>query len=167
MSTVPAPAPAPVRARADMLPRSTLTAAGGLMLFALVVTSIYRIAGVPPAASPAALRARAHIAAVASRDLRFLDRQDGAVVIQDVHTGQPAAVIHAGEKTGFIRGVMRGLARDRHARGIGNAPPFALTLWRDGELSLTDSATGRSIELTAFGTTNRAAFAALLPKKAA
>ena len=150
-----------------MLPRSTLTAACALVLFALAVTSIYRIAGVPAAASPVALRAQAHIAPVATRDLRFLDRRDGAVVIEDVHTGEQAAVIHAGEKTGFIRGVMRGLARDRRARGIGDAPPFALTLWRDGELSLTDSATGRSIELTAFGTTNRAAFAALLPKKTA
>ena len=73
------------------------------------------------------------------------------------------SVIEPGQQTGFIRGVMRGLARDRRSRGIGNAPPFNLTLWRDGELSLTDSATRRSIELTAFGSTNRAAFAALLP----
>ena len=109
------------------------------------------------------MRAQGGIVAVASRDLRFLDRADGAVVIEDVRTGQPASIIHPGEKTGFIRGVMRGRARDRRSRGIGDAPPFNLTLWRDGELSLTDSATGRSIELTAFGTANRAAFAALLP----
>ena len=49
--------------------------------------------------------------------------------------------------------------------GIGDGPPFTLTLWRDGELSLTDTATGRAIELTAFGTTNRATFAALLDAK--
>ena len=158
MSTAPQPASHQV----DMLPRGTLRIAGALVLFALAATSLVRITGTPAAASPVALRAEAGIAAVASRDLRFLDRADGAVVIQDVRTGQPASVIHAGEKTGFIRGVMRGLARDRRARGIGDAPPFNLTLWRDGELSLTDSATGRSIELTAFGSTNRAAFAALL-----
>lgn len=47
-------------------------------------------------------------------------------------------------------------------RGIGNGPAFSLTEWRDGELSLTDTATGRTIELNAFGSTNRASFAALL-----
>ena len=151
--------------QAQMLPRGTLAIAGGLVLFALGATTLVRVTGTPPSASPVALRAQAHIAPVASRNLRFLDRADGAVLIQDVATGQPAAVIAPGQQTGFIRGVMRGLARDRRSRGVGDAPPFALTLWRDGELSLTDSVTGRSIELTAFGSTNRAAFAALLPGK--
>jgi putative photosynthetic complex assembly protein len=150
----------------DMMPRGTLVIAGALVLFALAATGIVRIAGLPAAADPAAFRTQARIAPVASRDLRFSDRADGAVVITDVRTGDTASVIVAGQQTGFIRGVMRGLARDRRARGIGAAAPFNLTLWRDGELSLTDSATGRSIELTAFGTTNRAAFAALLPKEA-
>ncbi len=148
---------------ADMLPRGTVVIAGAMVAFALAATSFVRIAGIPPAASPVAFRAEAKVAPVATRTLRFLDRADGAVVITDVGTGATAAVIAAGEKTGFIRGVMRGLARDRHARGIGAAPPFDLTLWRDGELSLTDRATGRSIELTAFGASNRAVFAVLLP----
>jgi putative photosynthetic complex assembly protein len=147
----------------NMLPRGTLVLAGALVAFAFTSTVIVRVAGIPAAASPAAMRAEAKIAPVASRDLRFLDRADGAVVIEDVHSGQPASVIPPGQKTGFIRGVMRGLARERRSRGIGDQPPFNLTLFRDGELSLTDSATGRQIELTAFGSTNRAAFAALLP----
>ena len=53
-------------------------------------------------------------------------------------------------------------ARAAQCAASATAPPFTLTAWRDGELSLTDTATGRSIELTAFGSTNRAAFAALL-----
>lgn len=153
---------------ADMLPQGTLMIAGGLVLFALAATAIVRIGDVPPAASPVALRAQEHVVAVASRDLRFVDRADGAVVIEDVGKngigGGIASVIEPGQQTGFIRGVMRGLARERRMHGIGDRPPFNLTLWRDGELSLTDSATGRSIELTAFGSSNRAAFAALLPK---
>lgn len=147
---------------ADMLPRGTLIIAGGLVLFALAATSIVRIAGLPAAASPAAMRAQENVAAVASRNLRFVDRFDGAVVIQDVDKGDIASVIAPGQQTGFIRGVMRGLARERRMHGIGDRPPFNLTEWRDGELTLTDSATGRSIELTAFGSSNRAAFAALL-----
>lgn len=150
-------------ASATMLPRGTLVLAGALVAFALASTVIVRVAGIPAAASPAALRAEAHIAPVASRSLRFLDRGDGAVVIQDVNEGAVASVIEPGQQTGFIRGVMRGLARERRMHGVGDRPPFTLTLWRDGELSLTDSATGRSIEMTAFGSSNRAAFAALLP----
>jgi putative photosynthetic complex assembly protein len=151
--------------QADMIPRSTVIGAGVLVAFALAAASIVRIADIAPAASPVLLRERAHIAPVKSRALRFVDRADGAVVIVDARGGT-AAVIAPGQKTGFVRGVMRGLARERHAHGIGDGPPFMLTLWRDGELSLIDTATGRAIELTAFGTTNRATFAALLDAKA-
>lgn len=154
--------------RSDMLPRGTLMMAGAVVAFALTAAATVRIAHIPAAASPAAMRAAARVEAVASRDLRFLDRADGAVVIQDARTGATASVIEPGQETGFVRGVMRGLARERHQHRLGSATPFNLTLWRDGELSLTDLATGRSIELTAFGSTNRATFAALLgPEKAA
>lgn len=153
-----------IRATNVVVPRMPLAIIGGLVLFAVTATAVVRIAHIPPAASPEATRAAAGITPIKSRDLRFVDRADGAVVIADVKGGI-AQVIAPGQQTGFIRGVMRGLARDRRARGIGDGPPFNLTLWRDGELSLTDSATGRAIELTAFGATNRAAFAALLDAK--
>ena len=155
----------------DMLPRGTLVTAGALVLFALAATSIVRIAHIAPAASPVAMREQAHIAPIKSRDLRFIDRADGAVVIQDAGKagdgGSIVSVIVPGQQTGFIRGVMRGLARERRSRGIGDGPAFNLTLWRDGELSLTDKATGRAIELTAFGSLNRASFLALLNGKGA
>ena len=66
------------------------------------------------------------------------------------------------DKRGFVRGVMRGLARDRISRHIGEAPPFRLSQARDGELWLQDTATGRLIDLESFGVTNRAAFLDLL-----
>lgn len=147
---------------ANMLPRGTLVVAGAMVAFALTATTMVRITGTPPAASPVALRAQEKVAPLAERVLRFRDRADGAVVIDDVVTGRTAAVIAPGEQTGFIRGVMRGLARDRHMRGIGAEPPFRLTAWANGQLSLTDTATGRTIELSSFGATNRATFAALL-----
>ncbi|WBH15584.1 photosynthetic complex assembly protein PuhC [Sphingomonas radiodurans] len=152
------------RRQPEMLPRGTLILAGALVAFAFGSALIVRVAGIPPAASPAAMRAEANIQPVATRTLRFFDRADGAVVIQDVGSNTIASVIEPGEETGFIRGVMRGLARERRMHGVGNQPPFTLTAWRDGQLSLTDTATGRSIEMTAFGSSNRAAFAALLPK---
>ncbi|MBD8641072.1 photosynthetic complex assembly protein PuhC [Sphingomonas sp. CFBP 13733] len=149
----------------DLVPRTTLIGAGALLAFTLAATSIVRIANIAPAASPVLMREQAKITPLASRELRFVDRADGSVVIGNARGGT-VAVIAAGQKTGFVRGVMRGLARDRRARGIDNRPPFTLTLWRDGELSLTDTATGRTIELSAFGPTNRATFAALLPAQA-
>jgi putative photosynthetic complex assembly protein len=66
---------------------------------------------------------------------------------------------------GFVRGVLRGLARERRRQEIGQQPPFRLTLWDDGRLSLEDETTGRRIELEAFGPTNLAAFARLLAAK--
>ncbi|WP_295632277.1 photosynthetic complex assembly protein PuhC [Novosphingobium sp.] len=148
---------------ADMLPRGTLIIAGALVTFAFAATVVVRVAHIPAAASPAAMRATNHVELVASRNLRFIDRADGAVIIEDADKGNTASVIEPGQQTGFIRGVMRGLARERKMRGLGNQPPFNLSLWRDGELSLTDTVTGRSVELTAFGSSNRASFMVLLP----
>lgn len=147
---------------AEQLPRGALILAGTLVGFAFVLTATVRIAHIPPAASPVALRQASHVAPLASRTLRFIDAPDRGVRIVDVGSGQTAGTVVPGQKTGFIRGVMRGLARERRMHGIGSAPPFVLTQWRDGELSLTDTATGRSIELDAFGSTNRATFATLL-----
>jgi putative photosynthetic complex assembly protein len=148
----------------DLLPRGMLILAGSLVLFVFTITATMRLAQVPASASPVAMRAANHMTPIASRNLRFTDRGDGAVLIVDSDKGDTASIIQPGQQTGFIRGVMRGLARERRMRGIGDQPPFNLSLWQDGELSLTDSATGRSIELTAFGSTNRASFLALLPK---
>ena len=61
-----------------------------------------------------------------------------------------------------MRGVLRGLARDRRADGIGRSPPFRLTRWADGRLSLDDPATGRHVDLEVFGPTNAGAFAEIL-----
>jgi putative photosynthetic complex assembly protein len=62
---------------------------------------------------------------------------------------------------------MRGLARERRMHGIEASPPFLLTHWSDGRLTLRDTATDRLIDLGAFGHTNLGAFAALLAPPAA
>lgn len=144
------------------VPRGALIMAGALVATAIAATAVMRIAQVPPSASPALVRAADNAQIVKTRNLRFSDRPDGAVEIQDVGTGQTALLLERGSNSGFIRGVMRGLARERRMRGVGAEAPFALTLWSDRQLSLTDSVTGRSIELNAFGSTNRATFVDLL-----
>ncbi len=146
------------------VPKGALMMAGLLVVSSIAITSVARIAQIPPAASPVLMRAEKKIAPVATRQLRFSDRADGAVIIEDVGTGGTALLLEPGTNSGFIRGVMRGLARERRMQGIDSTPPFALTLWKDGELSLTDTVTGRSIELNAFGTTNRATFLDLLTR---
>ena len=147
----------------ETVPKPALIAALGLVILTVVATAAVRLTGTPPSASPALLRAADKSAIVATRDLRFTDRADGALIIEDVGSGSTAGMVEAGSKSGFIRGVMRGLARERRMHGIGNQPPFRLTLWTDGELSLVDTATGRNLELGAFGGTNRTAFLLLLP----
>jgi putative photosynthetic complex assembly protein len=147
---------------ANTVPRGALVIAGGLVLFTLAATAAVRVTGAPPSASPSLVRAEEGARPVATRLLGFADRADGAVVITDLTTRKVVQTIEPGGETGFVRGVMRGLARDRKMRGIGNAPGFELTLWGNGQLSLTDTATKRELELGGFGGTNRAAFASLL-----
>jgi len=92
----------------------------------------------------------------------FLDEPDGSV---QVRRSEDRALVQVIKPTtgGFVRGVMRGFARDRMVRGVGSTPPFLLALSKSGQLSLTDLATGRVTVLEAFGSTNRAAFASMLP----
>jgi putative photosynthetic complex assembly protein len=143
-------------------PRGALAMAAAMIAFAILSAAAVRTGLIPIQSSPAAHRAEAHVTAVTSRDLRFTDRADGAVVIEDAGRGTVNSVIIPGQKTGFIRGVMRGLARERRMHNIGSGPAFRLTSWSDGELSLIDLATGRTLELNAYGPSNRASFAALL-----
>ncbi len=100
-------------------------------------------------------------AAVTVRDLRFDDRADGAVVVHDARTGELVEVVQPGTN-GFLRGALRGLARERRAHGIGSEPPFRLAAGTDGRLTLEDPSTGRRIALEAFGPANSGAFARLL-----
>jgi putative photosynthetic complex assembly protein len=143
-------------------PRFALVIAGTLVGTVLLATTVARVVGMQPTASPVAERAAAHVAAIKARDLRFVDQSDGSLSVLDAKSGDTAGGVAVGATSGFIRGVMRGLARERHKYGVSAKPSFRLTLWANGQLSLTDPSTGRVIELSGFGDTNRAAFLALL-----
>lgn len=99
--------------------------------------------------------------ALASRELSFVDVPGGVVSIRDAAGGGEILRLDRGDD-GFVRSVMRGLARERRARGAGSETPFRLTLWTGGRVSLEDPATGRDIELGAFGADNARAFVRLL-----
>jgi putative photosynthetic complex assembly protein len=131
-----------------------LTGAGVLLGLSLAMVGIARITGYEPAKP-------AQSVVVESRDLRFVDRSDGAVLVYANPGDRLIDVLQPGTN-GFVRGVLRGLVRERRADHVGAAPPFRLTRWADGRLSLDDPSTGRHVDLEVFGPTNAGAFAQIL-----
>jgi putative photosynthetic complex assembly protein len=142
-------------------PRGLMLGIAGFLAAMLVLVAVARWSGLASRtnAADAAEAAAAGVAVEAA--LHFTDRDDGGVSIRLAADGREIAVLAPGTN-GFVRGVMRGLARDRRLHGIDAAPPFLLARWHDGRLTLTDPATGRAIDLGAFGPTNREAFAGIL-----
>ncbi|WP_198970700.1 photosynthetic complex assembly protein PuhC [Xylophilus sp. ASV27] len=138
----------------DALPRGMLIALGGLVLCVLIGVGFVRYTGIGVVHVPQAQ-------AVSVREFLFEDLPNGGIQVKDARTGQ---VVHevAPETNGFLRGTMRGLARERYRRGIGPEIPFRMTGRADGKLTLEDPATGRTVDLGSFGPTNAAVFAALM-----
>lgn len=152
----------------NTVPRPALWLVFGLVAASLALTSAVTLGLADREAVPSVHRDAAGVEQVNTRSLAFQDREDGSVLVTDADSGATVAVLQGeADGAGFVRGVMRGLARDRRMRGIGAAPPFELILWSDGAISLTDSATGREIELGGFGPDNRAAFAQFLERTSA
>ena len=138
------------------LPRAAVVAGGILIALTLASAVAARLGGIGtldhqlPAVSD-------------SRMLIFADRADGAIVITDATARSEVAVLAPGTN-GFVRGALRGLARERRAEGVGEQPPFRLIRRVDGRIELADPQTGRSISLEAFGHTQVETFAALLKR---
>lgn len=136
-----------------VIPRSVLAGMWGLVLFAIAAVALWRLSGLDQRAS--------YHGAVATRDIAVTDGADGSVILVDAATGASIDTLEPGT-SGFIRATLRGLARERRLGGAGPEAPFRLTHWRDGHLTLDDLATGRRIDLGAFGITNAQAFARLM-----
>ncbi|WP_353217165.1 photosynthetic complex assembly protein PuhC [Sandarakinorhabdus sp.] len=146
----------------ERFPVSALYAAGALIAIALVTVGGIRLGVLPALETAPESRMRRTVAVTVSRDFRFEDRADGALVVFDMANNQIAQVYEPGSNTGFIRGVMRGLMRERRLHEVPRTGPVTVTQWVDGALTLEDKSTGRILELGSFGQTNRAAFAQLL-----
>ncbi len=142
----------PATAAHTVFPRLPLVAVGLVLAAAIAAAAI----------GPAVVGGRAEpppSALLAERTLSFQDRADGAVIV--LADGNEVAVFE-GEQ-GFLRGTLRGLARVRRGQDIPRTSPFHLAAWADGRLTIDDPATRQRIDLEAFGPTNMAVFARLLP----
>lgn len=145
MNTLPAP-------DAPAFPRGPLLAVAALLLGTLLATATVRLSGTVIRAPDAP--------AVQTRLLRFEDRPDGSIAVFDARLGRQVHSI-VGE-SGFVRGTLRGLARERKRLGGGPDQPFELVVRADGRLTLHDAVTGRIIDLDAFGPVNASGFASLM-----
>jgi putative photosynthetic complex assembly protein len=142
----------------EPFPRGALIAASALIGFSLIITAAGRLARLNAPLAPAEASQPAPSQSV---DLRFVDEANGSVSVRDSRTDREIANLAPGTN-GFVRGVMRGLAHDRLRHGLSAEPPFRLSRWDDGRMALIDTATGRVIDLDAFGGSNKDAFARLL-----
>lgn len=101
---------------------------------------------------------------VSTLELRFADREDGAIVIREGVPGDGAetlVVLPPGDD-GFVRGVLRALARQRQLTEHDQSAPLALTRWSDGRLSIGDPISGSIVWVNAFGPDNAGDFERIL-----
>ena len=134
-------------------PRGAVHAGAALVVMTIAFAGLGHYTGVGASHVPAS-------PVTESLSVRFLDNDGGGVRVETID-GHVIRTFVAGQG-GFLRGVLRGFARDRRSREEGSELPFELTRHADGRLSLTDDATGRVVELSAFGPDNVGVFASLM-----
>jgi putative photosynthetic complex assembly protein len=144
-------------------PRRALIAAAALVGVTLALTGAVSLGLLKKPSPPQTARMEKKMEMRSSRMLSFVDHPGGVLLIRDAEQNSVVHAIMPGEKSGFIRGVLRSFGRERRSKNVGVEVAYRLTLWKDYSLSLTDTGTGRTIELGSFGPDNRAAFMALLP----
>jgi putative photosynthetic complex assembly protein len=142
----------------ERFPRAPLIAAGALVVAAVIGIAVVRLTGVGMAHVPDA-------PPLAVREFRFEDRPDGSIVVLDA-SGQRVIETVAPGTNGFLRGTMRGLARERKRQGLGPELPFRMVGRADGALTLEDPATGRHVDIGSFGPTNAAVFSHIMASPA-
>jgi putative photosynthetic complex assembly protein len=140
------------------VPRAAIIGAGALLLVTLLWVGVTRLNGDMPTEALAA--------PAVERSLRFEDTADGGVAVRDAGSGRLVAEMEPGSNH-FLRALMRGLARERLRQGQGEEAPFQLARRIDGQLTLIDPVTRRLVDLSAFGPSNAAVFAAFLEDKGA
>ncbi|MEL6290141.1 MAG: photosynthetic complex assembly protein PuhC [Pseudomonadota bacterium] len=134
--------------------RPVLAGAALMVAVAIGFAALAQLTGIGKQQPPVA-------AVVDERALVFTDGDNGIITVREPADGTLVAHLPR-DRNGFVRTIVRGLAFHRKRKGLGAEYPFTLRRYADGRLSLTDEATGRSMQLIAFGRPNEAVFARLL-----
>jgi putative photosynthetic complex assembly protein len=142
-----------------MVPPGAIVAAAALIGFAILAASVSRLTGVGAVHTQ-------YFSAVRTMSFRFEDRADGGISVIAPETGVTIGVVPAGTD-GFVRTVLRSLAFDRRRHGVGPQPAFIIAKWSDGHSTIDDPATGRRVDLAAFGGANMQAFERLVAMRGA
>jgi len=146
---------------ATSLPAGTLIGAATLVAFSLIAVTTARLLHLRGTTAPNA-------AVVTALHLTFTDRAaDHAVEVRDADRGLRLIHVVPPGSNGFLRGVLRGLARARRNEHVGEAPAFTLTRWSDGRMTLADPQTGHQVPLEVFGPANAQPFMQLFADDAA
>jgi putative photosynthetic complex assembly protein len=149
-------------------PRGALLGAAGLIAITIIGVGANQIIKF---SAPAGQSTESALGPVRqARDLKFVDEGGGVnafggqVAVYDVATG--AFIGKLTTTDGFIRAVLNSLEFERTKRSVAGATIFRLVERVGGHLTLEDPATGRSVNLGAFGPDNRAVFLRFLPTPA-
>jgi putative photosynthetic complex assembly protein len=140
----------------ERFPSAFLYAVGAVIFLIVAVVAVVRVMGLNTSFVSTA-------AALNERILRFEDRVDGSIAVIDASNDGLIDVVAPGTN-GFLRGTLRGLARERKRLGSGAETPFVLVARADGRLTLDDPVSKRQIDLKSFGPTNARAFEVFLTK---
>lgn len=133
-------------------------AAACLVGFVLVLTATAQLTGLGAWRAPVA-------AASETKLLRFVDREDGAVLVYDDASGALAWTYGAGAH-GFVRGALRAVAHERKVAEMPADAPFEISRHADGKLTIVDPLTGARVILNGFGAPNAAEFEVLFEESA-
>jgi putative photosynthetic complex assembly protein len=147
----------------EVFPRPILIGAAGLVLASLVLVSaarLDRLANGSP--TPQSAAGAASTPVVDARTVRLHQLDNGSLVVEALDGSLPPRTIPA-DKGGMVLGVLNGLRHQREAVGAtGDDPILQITRLANGRILAEETASGMVLDLGAFGSTNKAAFAALL-----
>lgn len=139
----------------EMIPRPLLRLTMALVVASLLLVSWAVLTGRTPTGQPK------ESPVTAERQLIIKTGGAKAVTLYDAGGSFLTHLDHGG----FVTVIGSGLDRARTVARAGDNVPVTLARHENGRLTLTDPATGWSVELTVFGSDNEAAFAALLPSE--
>lgn len=93
-------------------------------------------------------------------EVSFVEQTDGVIQVMDAADGERLLELAEGEG-GFMRGILRPLRRERMRHGQSMDPPYILTRYRSGAVTLADPSTDLVVDIAAFGATSMAYFSRL------